>query len=91
MQEKILADKIHSEQCLILGDFNFVTSILDRNSHNLNRIDLCSSKEWEFFEDTLQFQDTFRLTNHANRKYTWTSKANKKLKARLDRILYCTF
>ena len=88
MKEKILANNIDSEQCLIPGDFNFVASILDRNSQNLNRIDICSSKEWEFFEDTLRLQDTFRLTNKANRQYTWTSKANKKLKARLDRIYY---
>ena len=56
MQEKILADNIHSEQCLILGDFNFVTSILDRNSQNVNRIDICSSKEWEFFKILYDFK-----------------------------------
>ena len=89
LRDKISLNNIHLDSCLVLGDFNFVTSILDRNNKKMNRTDIETSKEWESFEDTFNFQDTFRLTNPANRLYTLTSKANSKFKARLDRI-YCT-
>jgi len=89
LRDKISLNNIHLDSCLVLGDFNFVTSILDRNNKKMNRTDIETSREWELFEDNFSFQDTFRLTNPANRLYTFTSKVNQKFKARLDRV-YCT-
>ena len=37
MQNKIRTEKL--ENLVILGDFNFVSSVLDRNSQTLNRTD----------------------------------------------------
>ena len=44
MQDKIRLEKI--ENLVILGDFNFVSSVLDRNSQTLNRIDLETKKKY---------------------------------------------
>lgn len=89
LKDKVSMDQIHMESCIILGDFNFVTSILDRNSQSMNRTDLEVCKEWGDFEENFNLQDSFRLTNPSNRLYTLTLKANKKIKSRIDRI-YCT-
>ena len=70
-----------------MGDFNFVTSILDRNSQSMNRTDLETSKEWINFEEISNFQDTFRLTNPVKRLYSITLKSNQKIKARIDRVI----
>ena len=89
LRDKISLNHIHIESCIIMGDFNFVTSILDRNSQSMNRTDLETFKEWGPFEDNFNFQDTFRLTNPTKRLYSLTLKANQKVKARIDRV-YCT-
>ena len=89
LKDKVTMDQLDTESCIIMGDFNFVTSILDRNSQSMNRTDLEVCKEWGDLEDNLNLQDSFRLTNPSNRLYTLTLKANKKIKSRIDRI-YCT-
>jgi len=89
LRDKISLNHIHIESCIIMGDFNFVTNILDRNSQSMNRTDLETSKEWGPFEENFNFQDTFRLTNPAKRLYSITLKSNQKIKARIDRV-YCT-
>ena len=89
LRDKISINHIHAESCIIMGDFNFVTSILDRNSQSMNRTDLETSKEWGSFEENFNFQDTFRLTNPSKRLYSLILKSNKKVKARIDRV-YCT-
>ena len=89
LRETILLNHISIENSIIMGDFNFVTSILDRNSQSMNRTDLETSKEWINFEEISNFQDTFRLTHPVKRLYSITLKSNQKIKARIDRI-YCT-
>jgi len=89
LRDKISLNDLNMERCIVMGDFNFVTSILDRNSQSMNRTDLETNKEWAPFEEKMNLQDTFRLNCPSKRLYTFTSKANKTNKARLDRI-YCT-
>ena len=71
---------------IILGDFNFVTSILDRNSNRLNSYDSETKSIWEDFENDCNVQDSFRLTNPTRRLYTYSSKSNKKSRSRIDRV-----
>ena len=44
MQNKIRTEKL--ENLVILGDFNFVSSVLDRNSQTLNRTDLETQQKY---------------------------------------------
>ena len=82
IREKIMLDDL--ENCILLGDFNFVTSILDRNSQRLNRIDTETLKTWNPFENDFCLQDCFRLTNPGRRLYTFGSRSDKKIKSRID-------
>ena len=84
MKRKIMLDNL--EDYIILGDFNFVTSILDRNNNCLNRNDLETLKIWTPFENEFKLQDCFRLTNPSRRLYSYNSKCNKKIKSRIDRV-----
>ena len=86
IQEKITLNHLNSESCIVLGDFNFVTSILDRNSQTMNRTDIETSKLWDPFEENLALQDSFRINNPSRRLYTLTSKSNKKFMSRIDRV-----
>ena len=54
---KIMLQQPKLENLLILGDFNFVTSILDRNSQKLNNVDLETNKTWGSFENQSHIQD----------------------------------
>ena len=85
IKAKVISDPSVVDKCIILGDFNFVTNILDRNNPSLNCIDKETAKVWEPFESAYNFQDAFRLTNPKKRIYSFTSRANKKLKSRIDR------
>ena len=89
LRDRINRDNINLDSCLILGDFNFVTSILDRNGSKMNRTDIETSRDWNNFEDQFNLQDTFRLTNPTRRLYTLIFKANNKIKSRIDRV-YCS-
>jgi hypothetical protein len=84
MRNRIMLESL--ENPLILGDFNFVNSIMDRNSQRLNRVDLETQKVWDSFESEFNLQDCFRLTNPSRRLYSYISKSNKKVKSRIDRI-----
>lgn len=86
LRNKILIDNLAVEDCIILGDLNFVNSILDRNSQTLNRTDTATSKIWDAFEDENDFQDALRIINPSRRIYSFESKRDKKIKARLDRV-----
>ena len=50
------------DNVLILGDFNFVTIRLDRNSHTLNGIDSAALQPWTDLEDECSLLDSFRVT-----------------------------
>ena len=68
-----------------LGDFNFVTSTLDRNSNMLNRIDESASEVWKDLEIRLDITDSFRANNPQKRAYSYTH-TNRKSRSRIDRI-----
>jgi len=84
IEEKIMLENL--ENITILGDFNFVTSILDRNSQSLNRNDLETMKNWIPFEGKYNLQDSFRLNQPHRRLYSFSSRANATIKSRIDRI-----
>ena len=67
------------------GDFNFVTSLLDRNSSSFTSIDNNYRYEWGKCQLDLGLIDAFRVTNPKRRCYTYTH-TNGTSKARLDRI-----
>jgi exonuclease III len=90
LKRKIVLDQLTKENCIILGDFNFVTSILDRNSQTLNRVDIETNKTWGPFENEYNLQDCYRLTNPARRQYSYTSKINQKSRSRIDRVYVST-
>ena len=70
---------------IILGDFNFVTMRLDRNSHILNSIDNAALQPWTDLEDECSLLDSFRVTCPKRIIYTY-SHTDRKSKSRLDRI-----
>lgn len=70
---------------IILGDLNFVTSTLDRNSNTYTAADIMYKNEWNKLEIQLGMMDSFRVTNPKRRFYTYTH-TNGISKARLDRI-----
>ena len=86
MKQKLLNEPNLNENCIILGDFNFVTNILDRNSMALNNIDRQSTETWQNFEDRFEFQDAFRLTNPKRRIYSFFSRRCRKICSRIDRM-----
>ena len=73
------------ENVFILGDFNFVTMRIDRNSHTLNGIDNAALKSWQDLEDECSLLDSFRITSPKRIIYTY-SHTDRKSKSRLDRI-----
>ena len=61
------------DNCLLIGDWDFVTSILDRNKNALNRVDMGTLKTGGKFEQDFSLQDTFRLTNPTRHIYSYNS------------------
>ena len=86
LREKILNDHSIQVNNIIIGDFNFVTSTLDRNSQCLNRIDSETGKVWCPFESEINIQDSFRITNTCRRLYSYNSNRDKRISSRIDRI-----
>ena len=84
----MIEDKVSDgdlEGILILGDFNFVTSLNDRNSSAFNSVDNNYRHDWEKLQVNLSLIDTFRVTNPKKRLYTY-SHTNGTSAARLDRV-----
>ena len=87
--EKILEKGIDvHEISILIGDFNFVTSTLDRNSNKLNNVDEACKGLWSDIENSLNLIDCFRVTNKVRRLYTFTSPTSSK--SRIDRIYIST-
>jgi len=86
IRNKLLENENLAEKCFIIGDFNFVTNILDRNSMSLNNTDLQSTRSWQDLEGNFGFQDAFRLSNPKRRVYSFCSRANQKFLSRIDRL-----
>ena len=77
ISEKIVNDSL--ENIIILGDFNFVASVFDRNSRAFTSTDLSANNHWLSLENTLGIKDCFRITNPKRVLYTlytykWTIK-----------------
>ena len=72
------------ENSFLIGDYNFVTSTLDRNTDRLNYVDTICKNIWLNIETTLNICDSFRLTNPNRRLYTYSSHSDSK--SRIDRI-----
>ena len=70
---------------ILCGDFNFVTSLLDRNSSTFTSVDNNYRHEWGKIQLELELIDCFRVTNPKRRYYTYTH-TNGTSRARLDRI-----
>ena len=89
--EKII-DKIKNENIqnnlFCFGDYNFVTSPLDRNTNKLNSNNTLCTQIWNDLEATSDLVDSFRVTNKIKRLYTFSSPTNSK--SRLDRVFVPT-
>lgn len=83
MQEEIISNNLTN--VTILGDFNFVTNLLDRNSNQLNTIDRTASTPWNDFIENCGLMDSYRITCPKRRIYTYKHTDNRS-KSRLDRI-----
>ena len=70
---------------ILCGDFNFVTSLLDRNSSTFTSVDNNYRHEWGKIQLELELIDCFRVTNPKRRYYTYTH-TNGTSHASLDRI-----
>ena len=75
---------VNFENVYLFGDFNFVTSTLDRNSNKLTEYDKAGKKVWDDFEIKSNLIDTFRVTHKSQRLYTYSSPTNSK--SRIDRV-----
>ena len=67
------------------GDFNFVTSPLDRNSHTMNYVDEEAVEPWQELERNLEISDSFRYLSPRKLIYTYTH-TNKISRSRIDRV-----
>ena len=82
INEKVIRD--NHENVYILGDFNFVTSTLDRNSNKLTANDETYRHKWSILEGNVGKGDSFRINSKNRRLYTFSSTTNSK--SRIDRI-----
>ena len=83
LENKIMVNRL--ENIIIIGDFNFVTSVLDRNTNQLNAIDNLATSIWSEFQENSGIIDSFRITNPKRRLYTYYHTDNRS-KSRIDRI-----
>ena len=72
------------EDFIFLGDFNFVSSYLDRNSHTINHYDKICHDLWTKIELDINLVDCFRHLYKNRRLYSYSSTNNSK--SRIDRI-----
>ena len=86
LYDRITTDNLQTETIIILGDFNFVQNQIDRNTQTKNRIDVQTTEAWEKIERHCNLQDTYRLLNPDRRAYSFTSRANRGIKSRIDRV-----
>ena len=85
---QLIMDKVEKgslANVLYLGDFNFVTSNLDRNGNKLNTTDNDYKDTMLELETKLQIIDSYRHTNPSRRQYSFTA-TDKKTRSRIDRI-----
>ena len=73
-----------NEDNFFIGDYNFVTSLMDRNTNHLNAGDISCKSLWGEVETKYGLVDSFRITNKVRRLYTYSSPTHSK--SRIDRI-----
>ena len=73
-----------NEEYIFIGDYNFVTSLLDRNTSRFNAVDISCKALWYEVETRFNLVDSFRITNKVRRLYTYSSTTHSK--SRIDRI-----
>ena len=82
IQNKIIDNNL--KNVIIIGDLNFVISILDRNVQ-LNSIDNLATPYFTELQERTGIIDSFRLTNPKRRLYTYYH-TDRRSKSRIDRI-----
>ena len=75
----------HLENVMVIGDFNFVTSPLDRNNSQFSGVDNNYRHEWTKLQLECGLTDAFRVSNPKKRAYTYRH-TNGKSCSRIDRI-----
>ena len=73
------------ENIIICGDFNFVTSLNDRNTNNFTQTDNMYKGTWNNIQVKFNLLDTFRKLNPKRRLYTF-HQTNGISMSRIDRI-----
>ena len=81
--------EVNLNNIVVIGDFNFVTSLLDRNSGNYTVSDNLYRHEWQKLEVSVGLLDSFRVTNPKRRVYSNTH-TNRISRSRIDRIYLST-
>ena len=66
---------------VVLGDFNFVTDVRDRDSDCMHDYDVRQARKMGDLERGLDLVDTFRLTNPEDREYSYVGAG----RSRIDR------
>jgi hypothetical protein len=75
----------HLENVMVIGDFNFVSSPLDRNNSQFSGVDNNYRHEWTKLQLECGLTDAFRVSNPKKRAYTYRH-TNGKSCSRIDRI-----
>ena len=78
-------NNITNQNLIICGDFNYVTSIIDRNSSKFTNTDNSYRTEWEKIEIKYNLIDIFRHNYPKRRLYTF-SQLGGTSKSRIDRF-----
>ena len=85
MQTKINSNALGN--LIISGDFNFVSSVSDRNTNRYTQTDTAYKDIWTNFEIQNNILDTFRTMYPKRRLYTF-SQSGGNSKSRIDRIYF---
>ena len=83
IDKKVLNDNL--ENIIVLGDFNFVTTLLDRKSNQFTSTDNIYRNPWLSLEKKIHILDAFRNLYPTLRRYTFLQ-GGKIPKSRLDRF-----
>jgi len=78
-------EKCENQKIILCGDFNFVTSMIDRNSSTFTNTDNTYRNEWEQIEIKYNLIDVFRHHYPKLRNYTFNQSGGSS-KSRIDRF-----
>jgi hypothetical protein len=83
IQNKMIDNDL--ENVVLMRDFNFITSVLDRNTQYLNSIDNAAIPQFIELQNAVNVIDSFRISNPKRRLYSYYH-TDGKSKSRIDRI-----